>query len=65
MYCMQQVLVRMRGTQNVNAEWADIQAAAQEARVHDVAFWQSLGQHCYSPAAVVVAHCLIEWLALR
>ena len=40
---MQQVLVRMRGTENVAAEWQDIQAAVEELRAHDVAFWASLG----------------------
>lgn len=37
-----QVLVRMRGTENVGAEWADIQAAVEEVKAHEVEFWKSL-----------------------
>ena len=37
------MLVRMRGTDNVAAEWADIQAAVEGVRARDVACWQSLG----------------------
>ncbi|KAK9915451.1 hypothetical protein WJX75_009367 [Coccomyxa subellipsoidea] len=37
-----QVLVRMRGTDNVGAEWADIQAAVEEVKAHEVEFWKSL-----------------------
>ena len=37
-----QVLVRMRGTENVGAEWADIQAAVEEVKAHEVQFWKSL-----------------------
>jgi hypothetical protein len=36
------VLVRMRGTDNVGAEWADIQAAVEEVKAHEVEFWKSL-----------------------
>ena len=32
----------MRGTDNVGAEWADIQAAVEEVKAHEVEFWKSL-----------------------
>jgi hypothetical protein len=40
---LRQVLVRMRGCENVGAEWEDIRAAVEDLRAHDVAFWASLG----------------------
>ena len=34
--------MRMRGTENVTAEWEDIRAAVEEVKANDVAFWKSL-----------------------